>query len=302
MKISESGLAFIAGHEGFVSSAYRDPVGVLTIGYGFTMRSRVFAAWWRGRYGRDLRMGDRITKDGALQVLRALIAEEYGAAVRQAFGPLPQYQFDAACSVTYNLGPGALKWRWAQALKAGNVARAAAILRDNYNTAGGRRLPGLVRRRREEAHLLETGEYIGVARAPRDLGKTETVDQAHADAELLRRLGHDVSDMRQATLAFQRANHPPLVVDGIMGPATRATAKRALERKTAAKGGTGVVGGVGAAGVALEETVGIDWTTIVYALGTTGVVILLAYLAWANRGRIWDSLPAPVRRWLEGWT
>ena len=71
MKISESGLAFIAGHEGFVSSAYRDPVGVLTIGYGFTMRSSVFAAWWRARYNRDLRMGDRITKDGAAQVLRA---------------------------------------------------------------------------------------------------------------------------------------------------------------------------------------------------------------------------------------
>ena len=108
--------------------------------------------------------------------------------------------------------------------------------------------------------------------------------------------------MRAATKAFQRAHHPPLVVDGIFGPATRATAKRALERKTAAKGGTGVVGGVGAAGVALEETVGIDWTTIIYALGTTGVVILLAYLAWANRGRIRDSLPAPVRRWFEGWT
>ena len=54
--------------------------------------------------------------------------------------------------------------------------------------------------------------------------------------------------------------------------------------------------------MALEETVGIDWTTIIYALGTTGVVILLAYLAWANRGRIRDSLPAPVRRWFEGWT
>ena len=302
MNISEKGLAFIAGHEGFVSSAYRDPVGVLTIGYGFTMRSQVFAAWWRARYNRDLRMGDRITKDGAAQVLRALIAEEYGAAVTREFGPLPQHQYDAACSVAYNLGPGALKWRWAQALKAGNVPRAAAILRDNYNTAGGRRLPGLVRRRREEAHLLETGEYIGVGPAPRDLGKTDSIDQTHEDAELLRRLGHDVSDMRAATKAFQRAHHPPLVVDGIFGPATRATAKRALERKTAAKGGTGVVGGVGAAGVALEETVGIDWTTIIYALGTTGVVILLAYLAWANRGRIRDSLPAPVRRWFEGWT
>jgi lysozyme len=302
MNISEKGLAFIAGHEGFVSTAYRDPVGVLTTGYGFTMRSRVFAAWWRARYGRALRMGDRITKDGAAQVLRALIAEEYGAAVMREFGPLPQHQYDAACSVAYNLGPGALKWRWAQALKAGNVARAAAILRDNHNTAGGRRLPGLVRRRREEAHLLETGEYIGVGKAPRDLGKTDTVDQAHEDIALLKRLGFDTGDFVSDTRNFQTTHAPPLVIDGIFGPATRATAKRALERKTAAKGGTGVVGGAGAAAIVGQEAIGIDWTTIALGLGTAGAVLVLAYLAWANRGRIMDSLPAPVRRWLEGWT
>ncbi|GGB51073.1 hypothetical protein GCM10011316_23930 [Roseibium aquae] len=51
MKTSDQGVAFIAAHEGFVSRAYRDPAGVITIGYGFTMGSRIFSEWWRGQPG-----------------------------------------------------------------------------------------------------------------------------------------------------------------------------------------------------------------------------------------------------------
>ena len=60
MKVSERGLAFVARHEGFVAGAYRDPVGMLTIGYGFTMGSRLFAESWRKAHGRALSPGDRV--------------------------------------------------------------------------------------------------------------------------------------------------------------------------------------------------------------------------------------------------
>ncbi|WP_417770282.1 lysozyme [Stappia sp.] len=159
MRISDRGLAFIARHEGFVARAYRDPVGVLTIGYGFTMGSRVFAAFWRDRHGRALAPGDRLDRGEADALLRRLVDGEYGAAVTRELGELPQHRHDAACSVAFNLGPRALGWRWARALKAGDVAGAAKILGANYNTAGGRRLAGLVRRRREEAALLLAGDY-----------------------------------------------------------------------------------------------------------------------------------------------
>jgi GH24 family phage-related lysozyme (muramidase) len=159
MRISDRGLAFIARHEGFVGRAYRDPVGVLTIGYGFTMASRVFAGFWRARHGRALAPGDRLARSEADALLRQFVDGEYGAAVTRELGDLPQHQHDAACSVVFNLGPRALGWRWAQALKAGDTERAARILAANYNTAAGRRLAGLVRRRREEAALLLAGDY-----------------------------------------------------------------------------------------------------------------------------------------------
>lgn len=159
MKVSERGLAFVARHEGFVAGAYRDPVGVLTIGYGFTMGSRLFAESWRKAHGRGLAPGDRISRAEADRLLRRLIDEEYGREVTKALGTLPQHRHDAACSVAYNLGPRALHWRWATALKAGDVKGAAGILGANYNTAGGRKLAGLVRRRQEEARLLLTGDY-----------------------------------------------------------------------------------------------------------------------------------------------
>ncbi|MAB01099.1 MAG: hypothetical protein CMN87_19820 [Stappia sp.] len=165
MRLSERGAAFIARHEGFVDHAYRDPVGVLTIGFGFTMRSAVFAGRWRARHGRDLSPGDRISRAEAETLLRELVDREYGAAVTRELGPMPQHRHDACCSAVFNLGPRALVWRWARALKDGDVARAADILAANYNTAGGRRLKGLVRRREEEARLLRSGDY-GDGRPP----------------------------------------------------------------------------------------------------------------------------------------
>lgn len=244
MQLSSKGAAFIAGHEGFVARAYRDPVGVLTIGFGFTMRSRVFADYWRRLHGRDLRMGDRLSRREAEDLLRRLVDEEYGPAVTRAFGPLPQHRFDAACSVAYNLGPRALGWAWARALQKGDVARAAAILARNYNTAGGRRLAGLVRRRREEAQLLETGVYATQG-AP-----ATRPEERRQDMELLASLGYRGPEFRALVRRFQR-DHPPLRVDGLFGPASRAAALAALAartRKRATGGGLGAlaIGGVGA--------------------------------------------------------
>jgi GH24 family phage-related lysozyme (muramidase) len=194
MRLSERGAAFIARHEGFVGHAYRDPVGVLTIGFGFTMRSAVFARRWRQLHGRDLAPGDRIARDEARALLRELVDREYGAAVTSALGPMPQHRHDACCSAVFNLGPRALSWRWARALREGDVARAATILAGNYNTAGGRRLGGLVRRREEEARLLRTGDYgdgrpPAVAAAERDNTRDDATAKGGALAWLMALFG-----------------------------------------------------------------------------------------------------------------
>lgn len=224
MKISDRGAAFIASHEGVVTKAYRDPVGILTIGVGFTMRSSAFSAWWRKSRGHDLRLGDTMTKAECNEVLAIIIDAEYAPPVQKMFGEkLRQYQFDAAVSVVYNCGAGTLTDRWAKALAAGDVAGAANYLRSTRITANGKRLQGLVNRRADEAKLLERGDYGSVAVA----ADTSRVDLIREGQALLAQLGYapgptdgiEGERTRAAALAYQRTK-PDLVDDGRIGPAT----------------------------------------------------------------------------------
>lgn len=258
MQLSEKGAAFVAAHEGFVSRAYLCPAGVRTIGYGFTMGSSIFAAYWRQKHGRGLQAGDTITRAEADRLLRDLFNNEYGAAVNREIGTNVQHQYDGAGSVSFNCGRGALKWKWAQALARGAVAECARRLRSTAVTANGRRLPGLVRRRDEEATLIETGRYAGhkSATPPSVSQRSDEVEQYQKQ---LATLGYAVGQADgiagpktlAAVKAFQ-ADHG-LVVDGIVGPATRAALIRALDTKRGgqATGGGAAAGGAGGGGAEL---------------------------------------------------
>lgn len=236
MKISDKGLAFIASHEGLVLNAYLDPAGIVTIGYGFTNRSRVFSAWARAKWGRKMQMGDRLTKAEADQILGKLLEEEYEPPVERACPGIRQTAFDAAVSACYNLGPDALKWRWAQALARKDYQAAGDLLRKTGTTAGGRTLPGLVRRRAEEADLIAHEKYpahMGGGSGSNDAANS--IEDLQAD---LATLGYDPGPLdgvmgpktRTAIRIFQ-SDHPPLAVDGIPGAATRAAIDRALKGK-----------------------------------------------------------------------
>lgn len=164
MQLSRKGAAFIRLHEGFREKAYLDPVGVLTIGVGFTWKSEAFRNWWRAWKTGEFDKNSRMTKDEADDALQYLVTHEYGKAVDKFLTgtPVPQHVYDAMVSAVFNLGPGALRWKWAAAVKDGDYAVAAARLRKTGTTAKGKTLPGLVRRRKEEALLLEKGIYTGV--------------------------------------------------------------------------------------------------------------------------------------------
>lgn len=159
MDVSKNGVAFIAKHEGLRLNTYLDPAGIATIGYGFTMQSRVFAAFAQTKWGRPLRMGDSITQAEATTLLAELLEDEYATPVRKKFSALNQHQFDACVSVVYNCGAGTLNDRWAKALGEGNVVAASELLRNTRITAKGKRLQGLVNRRADEAELLLRGAY-----------------------------------------------------------------------------------------------------------------------------------------------
>lgn len=212
MYLSPEGAAFLRRHEGFVGHAYSDPVGILTIGIGFTWGSSAFRTWWRANKGNaPFGAGAKMTRAEADAALIFICAEEYGRAVNEFLErKVAQHVFDGTCSPVYNMGPGSLKWQWASAVKAGDLALAAKRLINTGTTAKGKKLPGLVRRRKEEAELIEHGNYSGVA----------VEADAMADGMLVRgERGSAVVDLQKALAA---TGHYDGVVDGIFGYGTEA--------------------------------------------------------------------------------
>jgi lysozyme len=246
MQLSEKGAAFVRLHEGYAAKYYLDPVKVGTIGIGFTWGSAAFREWWgKNNPGVTFGPGATMTRAEAEDALRYLFEREYGKAVNDFLKKtVPQHVFDGMASPVFNLGPGSLKWKWATVIRAGDLAKGAALLRTTGTTAKGKKLAGLVRRRKEEALLIELGIYTGV-----DNASGLTVPLADADGILIRRergpaVAQLIRDLHKlgyydgrlddvfgpgtesAVLAFQRMNG--LEDDGKVGPATRAALDRAL--------------------------------------------------------------------------
>lgn len=291
---SEQDVEFIAGHESpggrAVTRAYLCPAGVVTIGDGFTMGSKVFAVYWKAKHGRPLRLGDTIGQEESRMLLRRLIDEEYGAAVAAKIKPRTQHHFGGGSSTAFNCGKSALGWRWAKALAAGKVSEAAALLRVTAVTANGRKLNGLVRRRADEAALIEFGIYRMGGHAV-----STTKDDVVWYQQQLVTLGFEIKvdgiPGRQTDAAVRKfqGDHG-LKVDGIVGPATRATMIRAVDAKRGTAATTGA-GGAGAAGGG-AEAVAVDAaaTDALLQVLIIGVLAALAVFGavwlFRNRGRL----------------
>lgn len=140
-KLSDRGLGLITEFEGRKLKAYRDAVGILTIGFGHT--------------GADVHTGQIITHERATELLR-LDVSRFEAVVNDAVNvPLAQGQFDALCCLTYNIGAGAFgKSTLLRLVNAGDFA-GAALQFDRWNKAGAKVLAGLTRRRAAERGLFE---------------------------------------------------------------------------------------------------------------------------------------------------
>lgn len=138
---SASALVGIAVFEGFRDRAYDDGVGVQTVGFGTTS---------------GVKPGDRITVERALVRLADDVgATERGLQACMADVQLAQYEWDAIVSWTYNVGVGAAcRSTLVRKAKAGDYAGMCAEL-SKWTLAGGRELPGLVKRRAAERARCE---------------------------------------------------------------------------------------------------------------------------------------------------
>lgn len=150
MRLSKRGAQLIAEFEGLRQRLYDDPAGHCTIGIGHLVhRGRC-----NGNEPAEFKKG--ISRGRAYQLLQK-DARRMAAAVNGLGVPLNQNQFDALVSFTYNLGPGwtTEKTGIRDALKARRYKDVPREMKKWVN-AGGKPLPGLVRRRNAEAKLFST--------------------------------------------------------------------------------------------------------------------------------------------------
>lgn len=145
--INKATLDLVKEFEGLRLKAYKDAVGVWTIGYGTT------AAAGLGIAPKDGMVITEAEAEGYL--VKGL--EKFGASIRPKItAPINENEYGAFLSLAYNIGPGAFaKSSALRKFNAGDKAGAAdAILM--WNKAGGKVLKGLVRRREAERALFLT--------------------------------------------------------------------------------------------------------------------------------------------------
>jgi lysozyme len=129
-----------------VFKAYKDSVGVWTVGYGHT--------------GSDVKPNMKITKQQADEMLKKdsqvaadcvrRIMDKWKKDGLQTY-KLTQGQFDTLVSLTFNAGCGSVrKSQFIKELKKGNTQKAGELIK-TFNTLN---LPGLVRRRADEYKIF----------------------------------------------------------------------------------------------------------------------------------------------------
>ncbi len=145
MKISQRGLDLIKKYEGFRAKPYLCPAGVPTIGYGATYYPN----------GKRVKMSDNmITERQAEQMLCLQLSKYESAVSRYIRANINQNQFDALVSFAYNLGIGSLQ-RSTLLKRVNKNPNNPKIKREfkKWVYAGGRKLKGLIKRRKDEAVL-----------------------------------------------------------------------------------------------------------------------------------------------------
>jgi len=177
MKISQTGINFIKGFEGFRGSVYKDIAGVSTIGYGST-----------GKFMRGL---TSVTESQATDMLKDAVDEVFGVQVSNDLDRLGinlnQNEFDALVSMAYNVGVAGLLGSTLYSDIVKGIRDNSTITKDfaMWCKAGGNTVQGLVRRRSEEAAM-----FLKVSSTPMVKVAAKVVQAqatGHADIKILQK-------------------------------------------------------------------------------------------------------------------
>lgn len=97
MRISENGISKLKGEEGERLTGYKDSRGIPTIGVGHTGVVD----------GKPVAVGMVISKDKSSELLRSDLKWTEEAITTNVKVPLTKNQYDALCSLIFNIGPTA---------------------------------------------------------------------------------------------------------------------------------------------------------------------------------------------------
>ena len=138
-KTSQAGFVLIKKYEGLRTNAYLCPANVWTIGYGHT---------------KGVKQGQMISHLEAEKLLKEDLAIYEKAVVRLITVPLNQNQFDALVSLVFNIGVGAFSnSTLLKLLNYQDYGKAGSEF-SRWVRGGGKILPGLVNRRKDEHDLF----------------------------------------------------------------------------------------------------------------------------------------------------
>jgi GH24 family phage-related lysozyme (muramidase) len=147
--VTEEGINLIKRFEGFSSTIYICPAGYPTIGYGHVVLAHEQEQFATG-----------ITQAEATELLRKDVRIAERALLRLISVPLTDGQFDALVSFTFNLGAGALQRSTMRRKVNRGEHEGVPTELMKWVWAAGKRLPGLVRRRRSESILYQNNLVI----------------------------------------------------------------------------------------------------------------------------------------------
>lgn len=145
IEIDPQVISLVKKYEGFYPKPYWDVNGI-AIGYGFR----------KAELGYSITSSSRITEEKADEILREWLKRCRQEAVQTIKGvELTDFQYDVLASFVQNIGE--VQWRRSSVLRhfnQGNTDKAIQSWK-NYVHGGGKKLPGLVKRRSAEIALFQ---------------------------------------------------------------------------------------------------------------------------------------------------
>lgn len=146
MNVSKNCIALIKRFEGFSAKPYLCPAGVPTIGYGST----------RYENNMPVHLHDiPIDEPRAISIMLTTLLSYEADVNRYLKVPVTQSQFDALVDFAYNLGSKNLLNSKLLRMLNGNDFKGAAEQFEHWVFADGKKLSGLILRRKAERELFE---------------------------------------------------------------------------------------------------------------------------------------------------